>query len=53
MGLRIVFYAPILGIGGILKVLSTGASMGWIIGVAVIIYFSLVIVLFAFAMPKV
>ena len=36
MGLRIVFYAPILGIGGIVKVIKTGAGMGWIIVVAVI-----------------
>ena len=33
MGLRIVFYAPILGVGGVIKVINTGASMGWVIGV--------------------
>ncbi|WP_300958543.1 ABC transporter ATP-binding protein [uncultured Clostridium sp.] len=52
MGLRIVFYAPILGIGGVIKVINTGASMGWIIGVAVISILLLVVVLFSFAMPK-
>ena len=52
MGLRIVFYAPILGIGGVIKVINTGASMGWVIGVAVISILLLVIVLFSFAMPK-
>ena len=52
MGLRIVFYAPILGIGGVVKVINTGASMGWVIGVAVISILLLVIVLFTFAMPK-
>ena len=52
MGLRIVFYAPILGIGGVIKVINTGASMGWVIGVAVISILLLVIVLFTFAMPK-
>ncbi|WP_300857627.1 ABC transporter ATP-binding protein [uncultured Clostridium sp.] len=52
MGLRIVFYAPILGIGGVVKVINTGASMGWIIGVAVISILLLVVVLFSFAMPK-
>ena len=52
MGLRIVFYAPILGIGGVTKVINTGASMGWVIGVAVISILLLVIVLFTFAMPK-
>lgn len=52
MGLRIVFYAPILGVGGVIKVINTGASMGWVIGVAVISILLLVIVLFSFAMPK-
>ena len=52
IGLRIVFYAPILGIGGIIKVINTRASMGWIIGVAVISILLLVIVLFSFAIPK-
>ncbi|MGF9964549.1 ABC transporter ATP-binding protein [Bacillus rhizoplanae] len=52
MMLRIVFYAPILGIGGIIKVLTTDVSMGWIIGVAVIAILSLVIGLFSVAIPK-
>ena len=52
MGLRIVFYAPILGIGGVIKVINTGASMGWVIAVALISILLLVIVLFSFAMPK-
>ena len=52
MGLRIVFYAPILGVGGVIKVINTGASMGWVIGVAVISILLLVIVLFSFAMRK-
>ena len=52
MGLRIVFYAPILGIGGVIKVINTGASMGWVIAVALISILLLVIVLFTFAMPK-
>ncbi|WP_195987373.1 ABC transporter ATP-binding protein [Clostridium sp. D53t1_180928_C8] len=52
MGLRVVFYAPILGVGGVIKVINTGASMGWVIGVAVISILLLVIVLFSFAMPK-
>ena len=52
MGLRIVFYAPILGIGGVIKVINTGASMGWVIVVALISILLLVIVLFSFAMPK-
>ncbi|PDZ08061.1 ABC transporter [Bacillus pseudomycoides] len=52
MLLRIVFYAPILGIGGIIKVLTTDLSMGWIIAVAVIAILSLVIGLFSIAIPK-
>lgn len=52
MGLRIVFYAPILGIGGVIKVINTGASMGWVIVVALISILLLVIILFSFAMPK-
>lgn len=52
MMLRIVFYAPILGIGGVIKVLNTDLSMGWIIAVAVIAILSLVIGLFSVAIPK-
>lgn len=49
---RIVFYAPILGIGGVLKVLRTDTNMTWIIGIGVILIVLLVAVLFTFAMPK-
>ncbi|WP_338752345.1 ABC transporter ATP-binding protein [Bacillus sp. FJAT-52991] len=52
MMLRIVFYAPILGIGGIIKVLQSEPSMGWIIAVAVIAILTLVIGLFSIAIPK-
>jgi len=52
MLLRIVFYAPILAVGGIIKVLNTNTSMGWIIGVAVLAILSLVILLFAVVLPK-
>lgn len=52
MLLRIVFYAPILGIGGVIKVLNTDTSMGWIIAVAVMAILTLVIVLFSVAIPK-
>ena len=50
--MRIVFYAPIIGVGGILRVLRTNSSMTWVIAVAVVAIFSLVLVLFAVAMPK-
>ncbi|MDI9215472.1 ABC transporter ATP-binding protein [Clostridium tertium] len=49
---RIVFYAPILGIGGVLKVLRTDTNMTWIIAVGVILISLLVSILFGFAMPK-
>ena len=52
MLLRIVFYAPILGVGGVLKVLATDTSMGWIIGVAVAAILVVVIGMFIFAVPK-
>ena len=49
---RIVFYAPILGIGGVIKVLKTDTNMTWIIAIGVILIILLVSVLFTFAMPK-
>ena len=52
MLLRVVFYAPILGIGGVLKVIKTDSSMAWIIAVALIVMLSLILVLFGLAMPK-
>mgnify|MGYP004604091663 FL=1 len=52
MMLRIVLYAPIIGIGGIIKVMGTDTGMGWIIGVAVGAVLSLVLVLMVVAMPK-
>ena len=50
--LRVLMYAPILGIGGVIKVLSTGANMGWIIIAAVAVILLLVMVLMVVAMPK-
>ncbi|MBP1550055.1 MAG: ABC transporter ATP-binding protein, partial [Oscillospiraceae bacterium] len=52
MILRMVLYAPIMGIGGIIKVVNTGTGMGWIIVVAVAAIMSLVAILMAVAMPK-
>lgn len=52
MLLRLVAYAPILGIGGILKVVQTGAGMGWIIALAVLVILGYVMVLVSVAMPK-
>ncbi len=50
--IRIVFYSPILAIGGVIKVLNTNVSMTWIIALAVIIIIMVVGILFAVAMPK-
>ena len=50
--LRTIFYAPIIAIGGVVKVLATGTGMAWIIAVAVMAIATLVIILFAIAMPK-
>lgn len=52
MMLRMVVYAPIIGVGGVVKVLNTRTGMGWIIAVAVVLILSLVCVLMAVAMPK-
>ena len=49
---RIVLYAPILGLGGVIRVLNTDASMTWILGVAVILILAVIFVLFQVAMPK-
>lgn len=49
---RIVLYAPIIGIGGVIKVLKTDASMTWILGIAVALIFMVIIVLLEVAMPK-
>ena len=49
---RIVLYAPILGLGGVIRVLNTDASMTWILGVAVVLILAVIFVLFQVAMPK-
>ncbi len=52
MLIRMVLYAPILGAGGVLKILKTDTSMAWIIGVAVAAIITVVAVLFGLAIPK-
>lgn len=52
MLLRMVLYAPILAIGGIIMVSTTNAAMSWIIVLAVVCLFVVVGVLMVFAMPK-
>ena len=50
--LRMIAYAPILGIGGVLKVMQTGAGMDWIIILAILVILGYVMVLMCVAMPK-
>lgn len=52
MLLRIVLYAPILGVGGIFRVMRTETSMAWIIAVAVGAVMCLVAVLMGVALPR-
>ena len=52
MLLRIVLYAPILAIGGVIQVFQTNVSMSWIIGLAVLLIGLVILVLFLVAMPK-
>ena len=52
MILRMVLYAPIMGMGGVFKVFHTNVSMSWIIGLAVVLIAMVVMVLFVVAMPK-
>lgn len=50
--IRMVFYAPILGVGGVLKALEKSSSMSWVIAVAVIALLVLISIIFVVAMPK-
>ena len=52
MLLRMVLYAPILAIGGVIMIVRMDISMGWIIGVAVVALFAVVITLMMIALPK-
>lgn len=52
MGLRTMFYAPIIGIGGIFMALQKSAGMAWIIALAAVVIFGIIWVLFAVAVPR-
>lgn len=52
MLIRMVAYAPILGIGGVIKVIQTGAGMSWIIVLAVLVILGYVGILMSVAMPR-
>lgn len=52
MLLRMVLYAPILAIGGVVMVMATNPQLGWIVVVAVAVVFSVIAVLFHFTLPR-
>ena len=52
MMLRMVFFAPILGVGGVIRALRTNASMAWIVGIGVLGIIILLAGIFTVAIPK-
>ena len=52
MMIRMLFYAPIMGFGGVVKALEKSSSMSWIIAVAVLILLGVIMIVFAIALPK-
>ena len=52
MMVRMVFYAPIIGIGGVIRAMSKDVSMWWIIAVAVLTLVVLIVVVYRVAVPK-
>jgi ATP-binding cassette subfamily B protein len=50
--IRMIFYAPLIGIGGVIKVLSKDSPLAWLIIVAVLMLVSLIIIIVSIAMPK-
>ncbi len=52
MGIRMICYAPIMGIGGIVMAVGKSVSMTWIIALGVVILIGLVLAIFLVAMPK-
>jgi ATP-binding cassette subfamily B multidrug efflux pump len=52
MMMRMVFYAPIIGVGGVIRALGKSSSMWWIIAVAVVTLLGLILLVFSIALPK-
>jgi len=50
--IRLVFYAPIMGVGGVIRAVGKSVSMSWIIAVAVIVLLGLILLVLAIALPK-
>jgi len=52
MIMRMVFYAPILGVGGVIRAIDKSSEMWWIIAVAVVALLSLIVTVFSISLPK-
>jgi ATP-binding cassette subfamily B protein len=52
MMMRMVFYAPIIGVGGVIRALGKSTSMWWIIALAVVVLLGLILTVFSIALPK-
>lgn len=52
MVIRIVFYAPILGIGGVVHALANSKSMSWIVALSIIVLLCIILTMFVLVMPK-
>jgi ATP-binding cassette subfamily B protein len=52
IGIRMIVFAPIMGIGGVIMALNESVSMVWIIALAVILLLGIMLVAFAIALPK-
>lgn len=52
MIMRMVFYAPIIGVGGVIRAIDKSANMWWIIAVAVVALLSLILIIFSISLPK-
>jgi ATP-binding cassette subfamily B multidrug efflux pump len=52
MMMRMVFYAPIIGVGGIIRAIGKSTNMWWIIALAVVVLLGLILTVFSIALPK-
>ncbi len=52
MMMRMVFYAPIMGVGGIIRAIGKDSSMWWLIAVAVAMLLGLIVIIFSLSLPK-
>jgi ATP-binding cassette subfamily B multidrug efflux pump len=52
MIMRMVFYAPLIGIGGIIRAVGKSANMWWIIALAVVVLLSVILTIFSMTLPK-